>query len=78
MPGESGYDLIRQLRARAPGRGGHVRALALTAYASEADSQRALAAGFDGHLAKPVDPETRIQAIASLVHRHGTAGSAGS
>jgi signal transduction histidine kinase len=66
MPDEDGYFLIRELRGRPPEQGGTVPAVALTAYAREEDRQRALAAGFQSHLAKPVEPCDLAQAIASL------------
>jgi signal transduction histidine kinase/FixJ family two-component response regulator len=66
MPDEDGYYLIRELRSRAPDAGGTTPAVALTAYAREEDRQRALAAGFQSHLAKPVEPCDLAQAIASL------------
>jgi CheY-like chemotaxis protein len=49
MPMEDGYVLVRRLRAMQAGLG-HLPAIALTAYASDEDSRRALAAGFDTHL----------------------------
>ncbi|MDY7012034.1 MAG: response regulator [Cyanobacteriota bacterium] len=63
MPGEDGYDLIGKIRDRADGR---FPAIALTAYAREKDEQRALEAGFQLHLTKPLDPEELIAAIARL------------
>ena len=66
MSGENGYDLIRQVRALAPEKGGTVPAVALTAYAGPADRKRALAAGFHVHLAKPVEPDELLAVIASL------------
>jgi len=66
MPGEDGYALIAQLRARAPEHGGNVPALALTAYARTEDRVRTLAAGFQMHLAKPVDPSELGAAVARL------------
>ncbi len=56
MPGAGGYDVIRALRGDPELHG--VRVVALTAYAMPADRDKALAAGFDGYLAKPVDPDT--------------------
>ena len=53
MPGRDGYDLIRSLRARGGDR--RLCAIALTAYARDVDREAALQAGFDAHLAKPVD-----------------------
>jgi signal transduction histidine kinase/ActR/RegA family two-component response regulator len=66
LPGEDGYSLIRRIRALAPGDGGAVPALALTAYARTEDRSEALAAGFNAHLAKPVDRADLVGAIASL------------
>jgi CheY-like chemotaxis protein len=66
MTGENGYALIRKVRALAPKAGGHIPAIALTAYAGAADRRRALLAGFQTHLAKPVDPADLIAVILSL------------
>ena len=65
MPGMDGYALLRQARARL--RGARVVAAALTAYAGEEDRRRALAAGFQMHLAKPVEPAELISVIATLI-----------
>jgi signal transduction histidine kinase/CheY-like chemotaxis protein len=54
MPGEDGYALIGKVRALAGGRGADLPAVALTAYARETDRQRALGAGFQVHLPKPI------------------------
>jgi CheY-like chemotaxis protein len=67
MPSEDGYDLIRKVRARAVERGGRIPALALTGYASADDAARALAAGYQTHLAKPVAPSDLVNALATLV-----------
>ena len=56
MPGEDGYALLSRVRALAAEEGGLVPAVALTAYARADDRRRALAAGYQVHLAKPVDP----------------------
>jgi two-component system CheB/CheR fusion protein len=69
MPGEDGYSMIRRLRALAPQGGGGIPALALTALASEDDRQRALDAGFQMHLAKPVDMDRLADAVVQLVER---------
>jgi CheY-like chemotaxis protein len=69
MPDEDGYTLIRELRARAPAEGGKVPAIALTAYAADHDRDRSLAAGFQVHLAKPMDPGLLAQVIAELMAR---------
>ena len=67
MPGEDGYQLIRRVRALAQERGGGTPAIALTAYAGEADRKRVLASGYQVHMAKPIEPSELIQTIASLV-----------
>jgi signal transduction histidine kinase/CheY-like chemotaxis protein len=69
MPGEDGYELLRKIRAREPERGGLVPALALTAYARSEDVRRALAAGYQMHLPKPVNSDLLAAAVASLVGR---------
>jgi len=66
MAGESGYELIRKVRALGPNGGGHIPAIALTAYASVRDRRRALLAGFQTHLAKPVEPDDLVTVILSL------------
>ncbi|NJK74709.1 MAG: response regulator [Microcoleus sp. SU_5_6] len=67
MPDLDGYMLMRQIRALPPEQGGLVKAIALTAYAGDFDRQKALQAGFQGHLAKPIEPDELIEAIAALV-----------
>jgi len=69
MPDEDGFSLIRKVRSRDTGRGGAVPAAALTAYARTEDRVRALAAGFQKHLPKPIDPSELIAAVASLAGR---------
>ncbi len=69
MPNESGYDLLRQVRALPPEEGGRTPAAALTAYARGADRTRALRAGFQLHIPKPVEPSELIAAIANLALR---------
>jgi len=64
MPAEDGYALIGRVRDLTAAR---VPSVALTAYASEDDRRRALAAGFDAHLPKPVEPAELVSVIASLV-----------
>ncbi len=63
MPAVDGYELIRRLRVRAHGA---VPAVALTAFARDEDRARALAAGYDEHLAKPVEAAALLSAVARL------------
>jgi PAS domain S-box-containing protein len=67
MPEMDGYTLMRQVRALPPCSGGNVPAIALTAYAGDFNQQRALQAGFQQHVAKPIEPERLIQVISSLL-----------
>jgi PAS domain S-box-containing protein len=69
MPGRSGYEFMEQVRALPPDLGGLVPAIALTAYARTEDRVRALAAGFQVHMAKPVAPAGLAAAVAALVAR---------
>ena len=66
MPEVDGYMLIRQIRAMPPEQGGKVPAIALTAYAGEADQTQAIAAGFIKHVAKPIEPAELARLVASL------------
>jgi len=66
MPGADGYELLRRVRAFPPERGGHTPAVALTAYAGEADRARALRSGFQAHLPKPVAPDALVKTVANL------------
>lgn len=68
MPEVNGYLLMQQIRNRLPKQGGLVPAIALTAYAGEYDRQQAIAAGFQIHLAKPVEPEKLIGTIVALLN----------
>jgi CheY-like chemotaxis protein len=71
MPGEDGYSLIRKVRALNAEQGGQIPALALTAYARAEDRTRAIAAGFQLHIAKPVNPEELAAVVANLAGRTG-------
>jgi PAS domain S-box-containing protein len=67
MPDEDGYSLIRKVRARERER--HERrlpAIAVTAYASPRDRDQAVAAGYDSHLAKPIEPDDLARAVAHV------------
>ncbi len=64
MPGKSGYELARCIRARADDGGRRPLLVAITGWGQESDRQRALDAGFDRHLTKPVDPQRLAQIVA--------------
>lgn len=66
MPDEDGYQLLGRIRTLGPERGGDVPALALTALAGDDDRRRAVEAGFQMHLAKPVDRKRLLAALARL------------
>ena len=69
MPGIDGYQLIREIRSRGAKRGGAIPAVALTAFARSEDRKRALLAGFQNHVAKPVDRGELLAVIAMLTGR---------
>jgi CheY-like chemotaxis protein len=71
MPREDGYDLLRKIRAREPERGGRTPAIALTAYARAEDARRALAAGYQMHIPKPVESDLLAATVASLAGQEG-------
>ena len=66
LPEVDGYMLMRQVRMRSQEQGGQIPAIALTAYAGEINQQQAIEAGFQRHLAKPVEPEALVKVIADL------------
>jgi signal transduction histidine kinase len=67
MPEMDGYQLIQRIRQLPPQQGGNIPAIALTAHAGEANQQQASQAGFQGHLAKPLDPEALVNEIKNLL-----------
>jgi len=71
MPGDDGYALIARVRARAGTDSGAIPAVALTAYARVEDRIRVLAAGFDMHVAKPIDPAELVAVVARLAQTTG-------
>lgn len=66
MPGEDGYELIRRVRRLGPDHGGGIPALALTAYARPEDRIKAVRAGFQMHISKPVEAAELLTMVASL------------
>ncbi|MEO7359741.1 MAG: ATP-binding protein, partial [Gemmatimonadaceae bacterium] len=69
MPGEDGYSLIRRVRRLGAAQHGDIPAIALTAYARAEDRVKAIAAGFQMHIAKPVEPIEIITMVASAAGR---------
>ncbi|RUR86756.1 response regulator [Chlorogloeopsis fritschii PCC 9212] len=67
MPGEDGYALIRKIRALRPELGGRVPAIALTAYGDSDNCVRALEAGFQTHVSKPIAPDELVEIVANVV-----------
>src|SRR4029079_5000347 len=66
LPEKDGYDLIRHIRSLPKDEGGQTPAIALTGYAGMNDQLQALRAGYQEHLAKPIDTEKLISAIVDL------------
>ena len=69
MPDEDGYQLIARVRELDRERGGAIPAIALTAFAADDDRVRALVAGYDVHLSKPVNPEEVVAFVTRLARR---------
>jgi PAS domain S-box-containing protein len=68
MPDLDGYELMRRARLLDEGRPGPIPAIAVTAYARAEDRQRSLLAGYQMHLAKPIEARELVAGIASLLH----------
>lgn len=66
MPDMDGYEFVKQLRSRSAAQGGHIPALALSAFARNEDRDLALRSGYQAHVAKPVDPADLVKAITTL------------
>jgi signal transduction histidine kinase/DNA-binding response OmpR family regulator len=69
MPQEDGYGLISRLRQLKSARAKQIPALALTAYATDEDRSKAISAGFQMHLSKPIEPESLVSSIAAALGR---------
>jgi CheY-like chemotaxis protein/two-component sensor histidine kinase len=69
MPGTDGYQLLQQVRALPAGAGGDIPAVALTAFARSEDRRRALLAGFQLHVSKPVEPAELLAVVANVAKR---------
>lgn len=68
MPNEDGYSLIRKVRVSEEGEERRIPAIALTAHARASDRLRALSAGYQLHMSKPVEPAELVMAIANLTN----------
>ena len=77
MPGQDGHAFLRKLRSLTPDQGAMVPAVALTAYATAGDAAKAVAAGFDRHVTKPIVPGEIVRMVASLAERRPTPDAAG-
>ena len=71
MPGEDGYSFIRKVRSRRTEEGGQVPAIALTARSGADDRVRALRAGYQSYVPKPIDQEEILTVVESLIGRSG-------
>jgi PAS domain S-box-containing protein len=71
MPEEDGYSLISNIRSLPPERGGLIPAIALTAYARAEDRERALLAGYQMHISKPIEPGRLVEEVAELAYGGG-------
>ncbi|MBW4505977.1 MAG: response regulator [Scytonematopsis contorta HA4267-MV1] len=69
MAGMDGYMLIQQIRSRPANQGRNIPAIALTAYAGDSDQQKALDAGFQAHVTKPLQPEELVRKVVSVISR---------
>ena len=70
MPGMDGYELIRHIRSKPSANGGTVPALAVTAFARSDDRRKAMVAGYDMHVSKPIDPAELLAIISRMATRH--------
>jgi CheY-like chemotaxis protein len=68
LPGEGGYAFIERLRRLGPGEGGAIPAIAVTAFARAEERRRALRAGFQAHVAKPINPGELLAVAASFAN----------
>ena len=72
MPGEDGYTLIKKVRALRKKNGGRIPAIALTGFAGIDDKSKAIAAGYQTHIPKPVDLGSLTSEIVRLVQKNRT------
>ncbi|HEX3444079.1 MAG TPA: response regulator [Chthoniobacterales bacterium] len=67
LPDRNGFELLQEIRALSPRKGGNVSVIAMTAFGGIVDRSRTVAAGFQGHLAKPFRPHELLEALKSLL-----------
>jgi PAS domain S-box-containing protein len=72
MPGRDGYQFIRDVRKLPADQGGKTPSVALTAFARSEDRTRAMMAGFQLHIAKPIEPQELVATVGSLANRVGS------
>jgi len=69
MPDKDGYQFMREVRSLSVEEGGATPAIALTAFARSEDRTRAMLAGYQVHVSKPIEPQELIATVASLAGR---------
>ncbi|MEA5578343.1 chemotaxis protein CheB [Anabaena sp. UHCC 0451] len=69
LPEEDGYALIRKIRALSAEEGGQIPAVAITGYAGDAEQAESVAAGFQLHIKKPIEPDQLVKVVAALAGR---------
>jgi CheY-like chemotaxis protein len=74
LPGEDGHALLKRVRAWSEAKDQWIPAIALTAYAGAEDARRAYRAGFQVHMAKPLEAETLVLSVARLAARDAGQG----
>ena len=75
MPDRDGYELIADVRRLAASKGGRIPAIALTAFARSEDRTRAMMAGYQLHVSKPIEPDELLATVAGLAGRTQPAGA---
>ncbi|MBW4680762.1 MAG: response regulator [Microcoleus vaginatus WJT46-NPBG5] len=71
LPEEDGYALIAKVRNLDAERGGNIPAIAMSGYVRDEDSAQALSAGYDAHIAKPVNLDELVETVTTLAARNG-------
>jgi signal transduction histidine kinase/CheY-like chemotaxis protein len=74
LPAMDGCELLREMRVRAGASGTHMPAVAVTAFAQSGDRRRTHLAGFEAHIAKPIEPDAFIETVAAVAQAAGAGG----